>query len=367
MIDRLDTESTTWRVTPDLLGVLDEAGKFMQTNPAWQTVLGHSPEEIESQLFFEFVHPEDIARTAKAFVDIQHGRPILGFENRYRHKDGSYRWLSWNAVPEGDKFFCSARDVTQAKEDRAAVRAHEENERLREQFISVLGHDLRNPLAGAFCAVEFLQDREPLSDRAMMMLDNASESLQRMSRLIDDVLDFARARLGGDIGVEPQIGVPLRQVLERTAEEIRLAHPQVVLNEVYDFASPILCDPDRVAQLVSNLLANAITHGEAGGPVQIHTSEADGTVAIAVTNRGEEIPKDLAGKLFEPFERQTPETSDNGLGLGLFIAKQIAEGHRGAIEVTSSEGETTFTFRLPRGPRLIKGNDAAPLRQKLVG
>ncbi|MEL7098465.1 MAG: PAS domain-containing sensor histidine kinase [Pseudomonadota bacterium] len=353
MKERLDTESLTWRVTPDMLGVLDSTGIFMRTNPAWQRVLGLSPEEVESKLFFEFVHPEDIAITAKAFVDVQKGDPILGFENRYRHKDGSYRWLSWNAVPEGDLFFCSARDITQAKVDHEAVSRHNEDARLREQFISILGHDLRNPLAGAFCAVEFLMDREPLSDRAKIMLDNAAESLQRMSRLIDDVLDFARARLGGDIGVEVQACVPFRTVLERCVQEIRMANPEAQITEVYDYEGPVPCDPDRVAQLVSNLLANAVFHGAPGGPIQLHTEESDTSISVSVTNRGGTIPDDLRKILFEPFEREEPGSSRNGLGLGLFIAKQIAEGHGGDIDVYSGGGETTFTFRLPRGSRMV--------------
>ncbi|WP_235962650.1 PAS domain-containing sensor histidine kinase [Jannaschia marina] len=357
MLENLDPESLVWRITPDLLAVTDADGIFKRTNPAWLETLGRMPDDIESRLFFDFVHPDDIAKTAKAFVDIQCGRPILGFENRYRHKDGSYRWLSWNAVPCDGVYYCSARDVTRAKEDES-VRARQAAEaQLREQFISILGHDLRNPLAGAACAMEFLRDREELSDRGHIVLGTAEEALQRMCRLIDDVLDFARARLGGDIGIETQQGVALRHVLAHTVAELRLAHPETTFEEIYAFADPVTCDPDRIAQVISNLLANAVFHGEPGGTVRIHARDIGADLSIAVTNRGGQIPPAVKALLFEPFKRAEPGSSQNGLGLGLFISKQIADRHSGDIEVISGDGETTFTLRLPRGPRLVVPQD----------
>lgn len=348
MARKLDTESMTWRLTPDLLAVADAEGKFRQTNPAWFETLGYLPPEIENELFFTFVHPDDIAKTAKAFVDIQMGKPILQFENRYRHKDGSYRWLSWNAVPEGDVFFCSARDVTAAKRAESDLAKSEVEAELREQFIAILGHDLRNPLAGAACAVEYLMDRENLTDNGVTALHTANLSLQRMSRLIDDVLDFARARLGGDIGVTPVSGVDLEPVLGLTVEEFRYAHPSTLFVEDYGLNAPVTCDPDRVAQLVSNLLGNAVFHGEPSGTVVLRVQEDRGQVAISVANRGGQIPAAVKALLFEPFKRAEPGSSQNGLGLGLFISKQIAERHGGDLHVQSEGGETTFTLRLPR-------------------
>ncbi|MEM7487608.1 MAG: PAS domain-containing sensor histidine kinase [Pseudomonadota bacterium] len=353
MLEKPETESFTWRVTPDLLGVLDADGMLMRTNPAWFNTLGLLPEEIESRLFFDFIHPDDMGLTAKAFVDIQMGKPVLGLENRYRHKDGSYRWLSWNAVPEGDLYFCSARDVTAAKEAQDALTLHETQAQLREQFISILGHDLRNPLAGAACAVEFLRDREEVSDRGMTVLDTADQSLRRMSRLIDDVLDFARSRLGGDIGVDVQTGVSLKAVLGQTVDEMKIAHPDVTFEEVYDFSDSVSCDPDRIAQLVSNLLGNAVFHGERGGAVQVDVRDAGADLTISITNRGGQIPAAVKALLFQPFKRADPSGNLDGLGLGLFISKQIAESHGGDIEVVSEGTETTFTFRFPRGPRLV--------------
>ncbi|MGB3555239.1 MAG: PAS domain-containing sensor histidine kinase [Jannaschia sp.] len=346
----METKSLTWRVTPDLLGILSADGRFRHTNPAWFTTLGRQPEDIESRLFFDFIHPEDLGRTAGAFAEVQKGNPVLQFENRYRHKDGSYRWLSWNAVPDGEMYFCNARDITAAKETEAHLARHAFEAQLREQFIAVLGHDLRNPLAGAACAVQFLE-RESLSKNGGIMLRTANDSLQRMSALIDDVLDFARTRLGGDIGVEPLPGTHLRPVLENIVAEIRVANPSVIWEEAYEFDDPVTCDPARIAQLVSNLLGNAIFHGTPDGTIRVHARDDGDDVAIAVTNTGGTIPPDIRALLFEPFKRAEPGSSQNGLGLGLFICKQIADGHEADLSVESRRGETTFTLTLPRMPQ----------------
>lgn len=349
----MDEHSLTWRVTPDLLGVLDAAGKFMKTNPAWFATLGRTSDDIESRLFFDFVHPDDMAITAKAFVDVQKGLPILQFENRYRHKDGSYRWLSWNGVPEGDVFFCSARDVTAMKQTMEELEESKREAELREQFISMLGHDLRNPLAGATCAQEYLQ-REDLSERGEIILNTANQSLRRMSKLIDDVLDFARARCGGEIGIIAKPEAVLTPVIQQAVAEIKLANPQTHWEEIYDFVDPVVCDPDRIAQLLSNLLGNAVFHGEQDGAIRVHARDAGPNLLISITNRGGQISDKVQENLFEPFKRAEPGSSMNGLGLGLYISKQIADSHNGDITVESDGAETTFTVKVPRGRGLLK-------------
>jgi sigma-B regulation protein RsbU (phosphoserine phosphatase) len=349
----IDKHSLTWRVTPDLLGVLDADGKFMHTNPAWFKTLGRTSEEIESRLFFDFIHPDDMGITAKAFVEVQKGNPILQFENRYSHKDGSYRWLSWNAVPEGDIFVCSARDVTSMKEAVDGLAKSKADAQLREQFISMLGHDLRNPLAGATCAAEYLQ-REDLTERGQIILSTASQSLRRMSKLIDDVLDFARARLGGEIGIVPKPEAKLKPVIELTVAEIRLANPNTELEEIYDFDDPVLCDPDRIAQLLSNLMGNAVFHGDQDGAIRVHARDEGTNLLISITNKGGQIPDKVKALLFEPFKRAEPGSSMNGLGLGLYISKQIADSHNGDIDVVSDGTETTFTLKIPRKRSLLE-------------
>lgn len=347
MPTHIDRTSLTWKVTPDLLGVVDSSGIFTDTNPAWFRTLGLQREEIESRQFFDFLHPDDMSRTEAAFERLKHGQPVLQFENRYRHKDGSYRWLSWNAVPEGERFICNARDVTKAKENAAHLANREQEAHFREQFIAVLGHDLRNPLSAVGAALRLLEN-EPQSAKSLEILALGRQSVTRMSALINDILDFARSRLGDGIEVDRSRAVPLLPVLQQTVEEIRLASPGTPLQEEYSFADPLNCDPGRIAQLVSNLLSNAVTHGSPGKPVQIRAYDEDGEFVLSVANEGTPIPPETVALLFEPFTRAETRESQNGLGLGLFISQEIAKGHGGLLSVQSDERLTVFSLRMPR-------------------
>ncbi|PTX54882.1 PAS domain S-box-containing protein [Litoreibacter ponti] len=341
-----DTESLTWRVTPDLLAVVDEGGIFLDVNPAWMQTLGRRPDELKSRPFLEFLHPDDVAATEDAYLKLQHGVPILKFENRYRHKDGSYRWLDWNAVPEGDLILCSARDITEAKKTALDLAYSSQEAQFRDQFIAVLGHDMRNPMAAIATSLRIALEEEQ-TERARKFLEMARESAARMSELIDNVTDFARARLGGNIGVEPQDGIALEPVVKSVVQEHRLTAPDALIAELYDCPTPVRCDPDRVRQIVSNLVANAVHHGESGHPIGVRASEENGRFVLSVVNSGPPIPKRTQEVLFQPFVRAEFRSSQNGLGLGLYIAKQIAEAHDGTLTFTSSEEETEFRFEMP--------------------
>ena len=339
--------SQTWLVTPDLLGVLNNDGYFEGTNPAWFVTLGWRPEDIESRQFFDFIHPDDMAKTEAAFAAIKKGLPVLMFENRYQHKDGSYRWLSWNAVPEGDLCYCSARDITQDHKNRTALSNREEEARFREQFIAVLGHDLRNPLSAVASAIR-IAAREPQSERVRAVLESANGSITRMAGLIDDLMDFARSRLGEGIVIDRVAATSLADSLRVSVDEIRMANRQVVIEDVFDFEESLHCDPARLQQLLSNLLANALTHGEESRPIIVRAEDDAGDFRLSVTNFGKTIPDNIMESLFKPFVRGTVSESQQGLGLGLFIASEIARAHGGQLRAESRANQTTFEFRMPR-------------------
>jgi signal transduction histidine kinase len=216
---------------------------------------------------------------------------------------------------------------------------------LREQFIAVLGHDLRNPLASIDAGATYLQRR--IEDQKLSsVLSQIRGSVVRMSRLIDDVLDFARGRLGGGLSIDKTKAVALKPVLDQVIEEFRAAHPNSQIGA--DFADvSIPCDPVRIGQLLSNLVANALSHGAVNKPIKVKSTIVDGTFALSVANSGAPIPPDVAENLFQPFFRGSTRKSQQGLGLGLYIASEIAHAHGGTLAVTSSPEETEFTFRLP--------------------
>ncbi len=217
--------------------------------------------------------------------------------------------------------------------------------RLREEFIAVLGHDLRNPLASIIGAARLLR-REAQSEKALRVIQLMETSVDRMAGLIDNVMDFARGRLGGGIGLV-QRPTPLEPVLRHVVAELEAAHPSRTILVEIDAAEPIELDGGRIGQLVSNLLGNALTHGDPRAPVRLYAQASEGRLELSVANAGAPIPEAALPRLFQPFFRSEVQQNAQGLGLGLHIASEIAKAHDGALDVTSNADETRFTFRMP--------------------
>jgi signal transduction histidine kinase len=218
---------------------------------------------------------------------------------------------------------------------------------LREQFIAILGHDLRNPLHAVLASGELLERR--LTDPAQRMIASRIKThARRMSSLIDDVLDFARGRLGGGIGLELAEFDNITEGLMSVIEELQVAQPDCMILSDIDVSRSVPCDLGRLQQVASNLLGNALTHGEPGSPVSITARTDEHDLVLEVWNAGAPIPPESMGKIFEPFWRNSVSPSRNGLGLGLHICSQIVHAHQGRISVTSTaEFGTQFTVRLP--------------------
>ncbi len=215
---------------------------------------------------------------------------------------------------------------------------------LRDQFIAVLGHDLRNPLASIAAGTRLLQ-KTPLNEKATSIIVMMYQSVMRMSGLIDNVLDFARGRLGGGLTLTPS-QEPLEPALRQVIEELRLVHPDRAIEAEFNVTRPVRADRPRIAQLLSNLLGNALMYGDADKPVQVSVKTEE-QFELAVSNAGSPIPEAAMARLFQPFSRGEVRPSQQGLGLGLYIASEIARAHGGTIDVTSTPEQTCFTFRMP--------------------
>lgn len=215
---------------------------------------------------------------------------------------------------------------------------------LREQLIAVLGHDLRNPLASTLLASEMLS--ESLTDEKYTgILEILKRSSLRMDELIGTIMDFAKSRMGGGFPIAWQ-HVDLQPVLQQVVDELVLGSGGKEIRATFDIEEPVYCDPDRIAQLVSNLLANSLTHGASDTPVSMEVSHRNGTLEFSVRNKGEKIPDDLLQTLFEPFTREGKRKSQNGLGLGLYISSEIARAHNATLTCISTDEETCFSFRM---------------------
>ena len=216
---------------------------------------------------------------------------------------------------------------------------------LREQFIAVLGHDLRNPLAAIEGAMRLLA-KTPLNDRATSIVTMVHQSVGRMANIIDNVMDFARGRLGGGFIISPR-NTDIEPTLEHVVHELQIAWPDRAIASEFNIGESVYCDAHRIGQLLSNLLANALSHGAADGVVRVTAKLKSGLFELAVTNNGSPIPDEALGRLFEPFTREDVRSSQQGLGLGLYIVSEIAHAHGGTVSAKSSAQETSFTLKMP--------------------
>jgi hypothetical protein len=221
--------------------------------------------------------------------------------------------------------------------------------RTRDQFLAVLGHDLRNPLSAVLMSAARMSREGDVGAKAAARILSSAE---RMTRMVNDLLDLTRTRLGAGIPIAPHrmdLDVLCREVLS----EFGAAHPECLLDFHSEGDLRGHWDSDRIAQVLSNLIGNARQHGERNRPIAVLArGEAEEEVVIDIHNEGSPIPPDLLSNIFEPMVRNAREGEEGGatsLGLGLHIAREVVLAHGGTVTVTSMAGEgTTFSVRLPR-------------------
>jgi signal transduction histidine kinase len=225
----------------------------------------------------------------------------------------------------------------------------------RERLLGILSHDLRAPLHSIMTGSMLLIDAGRLAPEDVRIANIVHASSARMARLIDQILDFTRARLGGGFVLDRR-SADLRSLCDEIAAELRVgAGAPIEVRAEGDLRG--CWDVDRLGQVISNLVSNAIAHGRPGGPIEIRAVDAGaGWVAVMVTNEGPPIPDDILPVLFEPFRTHSGDDRARGphLGIGLYIAREMVAAHGGTLDASSVGGRTTFTVRLPRG------SDTAP-------
>jgi signal transduction histidine kinase len=227
----------------------------------------------------------------------------------------------------------------------------EESAALRERLVAIVGHDLRTPLSSISMAAEILE-RSELPEVEKQLSKRIQSSAQRMMRMIDQVLDFARIRAGRSFELQ-LASADLHQICHAVVDELRMSRPDREILLTAEGDGHVLCDPDRIAQVLSNLIGNAVQHGTRGNVrVSVRDAAPDG-VAIEVHNLGPPIPDAAQTRIFEAFHQEANAGANrsSSLGLGLFIADQIVRAHGGAIGVRSPDRNgTSFTVVLPRQP-----------------
>jgi signal transduction histidine kinase len=215
-------------------------------------------------------------------------------------------------------------------------------------MMGILGHDLRNPLGAVTAAAGALARRGQLAEDDRGKVQVIQRATNRMAELIETLLDFTRVESFGNLQVSPaptELGARAREIVDET----RTAWPDRAIELDIRGDSQGEWDPARVDQAISNLVVNALHHGDPGKPVRVSVDGAGADVVLKVRNEGPPIPAELMQVLFEPFTRGASDKSPDGLGLGLYIVKQIALAHGGAVDLQSNaETGTVVTLRLPR-------------------
>ncbi len=227
------------------------------------------------------------------------------------------------------------------------IKKQQEVAELRETFVAILGHDLRNPIGTTrICADMLLSAKIP--DAAKKQAEIIKSTSYRMQSLIDNLLDFAKGNLGDGINLQLRNdNTKLEKELLEVIAESKILNDSRLIETNINLSHDVDCDINRIAQLLSNLLTNALKHSESKEPVEVEISSENSEFSLAVINHGETISQKDQQNLFKPYFKSKAKSNENGLGLGLYISSEIAKAHHGELKVESNEGRTCFRFNMP--------------------
>ncbi len=377
VIERTQARGLSWQVSPDLMGALNSEGYFVTSNPAWKSVLGWSEEEVASMSIFDFLHPDDVETTRRGFDLTQVGQPAVRFPNRYRCKDGGYRWISWTGVPEDGMVYCTGRDITDErrqaellKQTQDALRHSQKMEALG-QLTGGMAHDFNNMLQGIMMPLEAIRRAAQLgrTDTVEKFANAGLDSARRAATITHRLLAFSRRQPMSLGSLDCAAAIMDLEVLLKNAvgENVQLR---------FEFESDcwrVLTDQHQFENAVINLAINARDAMPAGGTLTFKArnvlqsavdSKTLGLISrdylqVSVCDDGIGMSSDTASQAFEPFFTTKPLGQGTGLGLSMIYGFAKQSGGLAAIESQEGKG-TCVHLWLPRSDGLaISGSAAA--------
>ena len=366
VIERAQARGLTWKLSPDLLGALDSKGCFQTANPAWEAVLGWTDEEVVSMSIFDLLHPDDLEHTRAGFELTQVGQPALRFTNRYRCKDGSYRWISWIGIPEDGFVYCTGRDITAERTAEAELAVAQEALRQSQKMEAIgqltggVAHDFNNLLTGIIGSLDIVRRRMATGrrDEIPRFMNAAFNSAQRAGALTHRLLAFARRQ---PLDIRPnninRLVTNMEDMLHRSLGE----HIELECSLSAELWTAFT-DANQLENAILNLAINARNSMLDGGRLTIetvnarlddaYTSRQDDLapgdyVVIAVSDTGAGMTADVVARAVDPFFTTKPV--GEGTGLGLSMVYGLAKQTGGHLRIYSEVGHgTTIKLYLPR-------------------
>jgi len=378
-----------FNIALDLLCIADTDGHFRHLNSEWEATLGYKRQELEGRVFLELIHPDDVQSTLDAIATLSAQRPVIGFTNRYRCKDGSYRWIEWRSAPSGNMIYAAARDITPHMEAEARLREMNETldqkvqERTRqleeseaellllnaeleqrvrdrtalleaanrelEAFSYSVSHDLRAPLRHIGGFVELLQRdaTEQLDAKCRRWLGLVADASKEMAQLIDDLLVFSRMGRTEMMLTNCELQGMLKEIIDRLGSEAEDRAIEWVVPEL----PTVRGDPSMLRLALGNLVGNAFKYSRTRDParIEISCSESDHEWIIATKDNGVGFDMRYADKLFGVFQRLHSAKDYEGTGIGLANVQRIILRHGGRVWAEGAVDEgATFYFSLPK-------------------
>ena len=375
-------------VSLDMLCIAGFDGYFKRVNPAWHRILGYTEQELLGRPYMDFVHPDERNATGAQAKTLSDGREVITFENRYRHKDGTIRWLLWTSAPLPAKqiIYGAARDITERKEAEETLgtlvrelelsksRAEDATE-AKSAFLANMSHEIRTPLTAILGMTSLALDTR-LTSEQKDYLTTVRSSAEALLDVINDVLDFSKIEAqrldleSTEFDIRETVGDAVALLAHRAAEK----GLELLFDIAGDVPATVVGDPGRLRQVLLNIVGNAVKFTSKGEVVVHVTLEPehvgdDGRVWLnfAVIDSGIGIPQDKLAHVFEAFTQADASTTRRygGTGLGLAIARRLVELMDGRLSVTSEEGRgSTFHFTAGFQPSAIDGEGVRPARPR---
>jgi PAS domain S-box-containing protein len=345
----------------DLLCIVHLDGYFVRTNPAFEKVLGYPEEGLRNQCVFDLIHPDDREATVTEYEKLKTGEPTKSLENRFRCKDGGYKWVAWSYYPVPEEWigYGVGRDISDVRRMTEALKSHaaelEQVNRVKDEFLAILSHELRTPLTSILGWSRLLRSgrlEKTEHDRAIEIVERNAAA---QSKLIEDLLDVSRI-ITGKLRIEFQ-PIQLAAIVKEAVDEFRPsaeAKGISLATELDASAGPILGDSTRLKQIVANLLSNAIKFTNEGGRIDIRLERVHAHARLRIRDNGIGIDPAVLPHIFERFKQADSSNTrmHSGLGLGLAIVNHLVREHSGSVTAESpgvGKG-TTFTIDFPLAP-----------------